>query len=84
MLATLEMVDAVVIFDEDTPFEIICEITPDLLVKGGDYTIATTVGAKETLESGGKVEIFPIVDGFSSTNIIKCIEEGKDNVHGSD
>jgi D-beta-D-heptose 7-phosphate kinase/D-beta-D-heptose 1-phosphate adenosyltransferase len=64
------MVDAVVIFEEDTPLELIKALMPDVLVKGGDYTIDQIVGAKEVTESGGRIIINPIVEGFSTTNII--------------
>jgi D-beta-D-heptose 7-phosphate kinase/D-beta-D-heptose 1-phosphate adenosyltransferase len=73
LLASLIMVDAVVIFDEDTPLELIKSIMPDVLVKGGDYTWDQIVGAKEVTENGGKVVINPIVEGFSTSNIIAQI-----------
>jgi D-glycero-beta-D-manno-heptose 1-phosphate adenylyltransferase len=70
MLASLLMVDAVVIFEEDTPLDLIELLKPDVLVKGGDYTIDQIVGAKEVIAGGGRVVINPIVPGFSSTGII--------------
>src|SRR5450631_3584737 len=70
MLASLLIVDAVVIFDEDTPLELIELVRPDVLVKGGDYTLEQIVGAKEVMAYGGRVVINPIVAGFSSTGII--------------
>jgi rfaE bifunctional protein nucleotidyltransferase chain/domain len=70
MLASLLIVDAVVIFEEDTPLDLIELLKPDVLVKGGDYTIDQIVGAKEVIASGGRVVINPIVPGFSSTGII--------------
>ncbi len=70
MLASLLMVDAVVIFEEDTPLELIELVKPDVLVKGGDYTIDQIVGASEVIASGGRVVINPIVPGFSTTGII--------------
>jgi rfaE bifunctional protein nucleotidyltransferase chain/domain len=70
MLASLIMVDAVVIFEEDTPFELISALLPDVLVKGGDYTLDQIVGAKEVMANGGRVIINPIIEGFSTTNII--------------
>jgi len=73
LLAALTIVDAVVIFDEDTPLELIKAVQPDVLVKGGDYTLDQIVGAKEVLASGGKVVINPIVQGFSTTGIIQKI-----------
>ena len=59
------MVDAVVIFNEETPIELIKIIQPNVLVKGGDYTLESIVGAKEVLDAGGRVEIVPIKEGFS-------------------
>jgi D-glycero-beta-D-manno-heptose 1-phosphate adenylyltransferase len=67
------MVDAVVIFEEDTPLEIITAIMPDTIVKGGDYTVEQIVGAKEVIANGGRVVINPIVPGFSTTGIIDKI-----------
>ena len=74
MLASLLIVDAVVIFEEDTPLELINIIKPDVLVKGGDYTIDQIVGAKEVIAAGGRVVINPIVPGFSTTGIIGKIQ----------
>jgi D-beta-D-heptose 7-phosphate kinase/D-beta-D-heptose 1-phosphate adenosyltransferase len=65
----------VVVFEEDTPLELIQTLLPDVLVKGGDYTIDTIVGAKEVIANGGKVIINPIVEGFSTTNIIEKIKK---------
>ena len=67
------MVDAVIIFEEDTPLELIKAVQPDVLVKGGDYTIDQIVGAKEVIANGGRVVINPIVQGFSTTGIIEKI-----------
>jgi D-beta-D-heptose 7-phosphate kinase/D-beta-D-heptose 1-phosphate adenosyltransferase len=74
VLANLVLVDAVIVFEEDTPLELISALLPDVLVKGGDYTIDTIVGAKEVIAHGGKVIINPIVAGFSTTNIIEKIK----------
>ena len=71
VLASLIMVDAVVIFDEDTPLELITSIMPDVLVKGGDYTVEQIAGAKEVIANGGRVVINPIKEGFSTTGIIE-------------
>lgn len=71
VMAALTMVDAVTIFSEPTPRELIMAIKPDVLVKGGDYKVEDIAGAKEVLESGGKVVINPIVEGFSTTSIIE-------------
>ena len=73
LLASLNMVDAVVIFEEDTPLQLIAAILPDVLVKGGDYTVNEIAGAKEVIANGGKVVINPILDGYSTTAIIKAI-----------
>jgi rfaE bifunctional protein nucleotidyltransferase chain/domain len=74
LLASLVIVDAVVIFDEDTPYELITAIQPDVLVKGGDYTIEKIVGSKEVIANGGRVVINPIIEGFSTTGIIAQIK----------
>lgn len=73
ILASLIMVDAVVIFDEDTPLELIKSIKPDVLIKGGDYTVDSIVGAKEVMAENGKVEIIPLEQGFSTSGIIDRI-----------
>lgn len=70
LMAAMVMVDAVVLFDEDTPLTLIQSILPDVIVKGGDYTIDQIVGAKEVIANGGRVVINPILDGYSSTNTI--------------
>ena len=70
LLASLLMVDAVVIFEEDTPLQLINAVKPDILVKGGDYTIEQIVGAKEVIANGGRVAINPIIEGYSTTSII--------------
>ncbi len=74
VLASLSFVDAVVIFEEDTPLELIKAIQPDVLVKGGDYTPEQIAGAKEVTEAGGRVVINPIVEGFSTTALIEKIK----------
>jgi D-glycero-beta-D-manno-heptose 1-phosphate adenylyltransferase len=70
VMASLIMVDAVIIFTEPTPRELIISVKPDILVKGGDYQVEDIAGAKEVIEWGGKVIINPIVEGFSTTSII--------------
>lgn len=74
LLASLLMVDAVVIFEEDTPLQLITALMPDVLVKGGDYTIEQIVGSKEVISNGGRVVINPIVAGFSTTGLIQQIK----------
>ena len=70
ILAALLMIDAVIIFEEDTPLELIKLIKPNVLVKGGDYTLDTIVGAKEVIANNGEVKIIPLEEGFSTTGII--------------
>jgi D-beta-D-heptose 7-phosphate kinase/D-beta-D-heptose 1-phosphate adenosyltransferase len=71
LVAALVMVDVVVIFDEETPLELIRKIKPSVLVKGGDYTISTIVGAEDVINNGGEVKIIPIEKGYSTTGIIE-------------
>jgi D-beta-D-heptose 7-phosphate kinase/D-beta-D-heptose 1-phosphate adenosyltransferase len=71
VMAALASVDAVVLFEEDTPLELIQALRPDVLVKGGDYTIETVIGHQEVISAGGRVEIVPTVEGFSTTNIVR-------------
>lgn len=73
VLASLLIVDAVIIFDEDTPYQLISAIKPDVLVKGGDYTIDRVVGSDVVLSYGGKVIITPFIQGFSTTGLIEKI-----------
>jgi rfaE bifunctional protein nucleotidyltransferase chain/domain len=70
VLAALEAVDAVVVFDQDTPLELIHHLRPDVLVKGGDYKEATIVGAREVVGWGGTVAVVPLTPGQSTTSII--------------
>lgn len=74
VLSALGVVDAVVIFSEPTPRDLIVALQPDVLVKGGDYKVEDIAGAKEVLERGGKVIINPIVQGFSTTSIIEKMQ----------
>lgn len=71
IIAAFEAVDCVVIFEQDTPFELIQALEPDVLVKGGDYTRETTVGADLVEARGGRVKHVPLVDGFSTTNLVE-------------
>ena len=74
VLSALKPVDFVIPFDEDTPLNLINLIMPDILVKGGDYTIDRIVGAQEVIAHGGKVEIIPFVPGKSTSSIIDVIK----------
>ena len=71
VLGALEMVDAVVVFAEDTPLELVRHLEPDVIVKGGDYSPDTVVGAKEVRARGGEVVIIPLTPGQSTTSIIE-------------
>ncbi len=75
LLAAMQFVDLVVIFEEDTPENLIRLVNPDVLVKGGDYQIKDIAGAQWVLDRGGKVELINYLDNNSSTNIIKKIKE---------
>jgi D-beta-D-heptose 7-phosphate kinase/D-beta-D-heptose 1-phosphate adenosyltransferase len=76
VMSALAAVDAVVLFDEDTPLELIRSLKPNVLVKGGDYSVETVVGHEDVIASGGRVEIVPTVEGFSTTNIVRKMAEG--------
>jgi D-beta-D-heptose 7-phosphate kinase/D-beta-D-heptose 1-phosphate adenosyltransferase len=73
VLAAFEMVDCVVVFDQDTPLELIERLRPDVLVKGGDYTEDTIVGASQVRSWGGSVVVIPLTPGQSTTNIIRTL-----------
>jgi rfaE bifunctional protein nucleotidyltransferase chain/domain len=75
LLASLFFVDGVVMFDEDTPLNLISYLLPDILVKGADYAVENIVGAKEVIANGGEVKTITFVEGYSSTSIIKKIKE---------
>ncbi|TAG99063.1 MAG: D-glycero-beta-D-manno-heptose 1-phosphate adenylyltransferase [Sphingobacteriales bacterium] len=75
MMASLELVDAVSVFDEPTPKELVAILQPDVIVKGGDYTPDQVVGASEVLARGGEVKIIPIVQGYSTTSFIETIRK---------
>ena len=75
VISELKSIDYVVIFEEDTPQEIISQIIPNILVKGGDYKKEDVVGKDIVESNGGEVVIIPFVDGKSTTNIINRINE---------
>jgi rfaE bifunctional protein nucleotidyltransferase chain/domain len=75
IVAALEMVDAVVLFDEDTPLELIRALRPDVLVKGGDYTADSIAGASDVQSWGGRVVIVPLTAGHSTTAMIQRLRE---------
>jgi len=73
ILAALFFVDAIVVFEEDTPLNLISTLLPDYLVKGADYSVENIVGAKEVIANGGEVKTINFVEGYSSTSIINKI-----------
>ena len=73
LLAAFSFVDAVVVFDEDTPFKLISTLIPDILVKGSDYSVENIVGADVVLKNGGKVETIDFLEGYSTSSIIDKI-----------
>ena len=75
LLAALACVDFVILFDEDTPAELIRRVQPDVLVKGGDYTLDNIVGADFVLQNGGTVTTIPFVDGYSTTLTLQKISQ---------
>ena len=77
VLAAVECVDLVVVFPEDTPLELVKALKPDVIVKGGDYTEATIVGANEVKSWGGRVVVVPLTPGQSTTAIIRKLGEAR-------
>lgn len=75
LIAALGFVTMVIIFGESTPLELIKELTPDVLVKGDDYTIETIVGAKEVIAAGGEVKTIALVPDYSTTQIIQKLKQ---------
>ncbi|MEO6759423.1 MAG: D-glycero-beta-D-manno-heptose 1-phosphate adenylyltransferase [Saprospiraceae bacterium] len=84
LLAALEVVDAVVVFEEDTPLHLIQRIQPDLLVKGGDWQPEQIVGSAEVLARGGEVRSLPFVAGYSTTNIEQKIRGDRAEVSSAE
>ena len=77
VLAALECVDLVVVFPEDTPLNLVKLLRPDVIVKGGDYSDETIVGANEVKGWGGRVVVVPLTPGHSTTNIIRKLSESR-------
>ena len=73
----MQFVDLITIFDEDTPLRLIKNTTPDILVKGNDYSINKIVGADIVINKGGKVETLPLVEGYSTTLLMNKIIKNK-------
>jgi D-beta-D-heptose 7-phosphate kinase/D-beta-D-heptose 1-phosphate adenosyltransferase len=76
ILAALESVDAVTLFSEDTPRELIAALLPDVLVKGGDYRLDEVVGREEVEEAGGEVRLIPFIPGRSTTDLLQKMRGG--------
>jgi rfaE bifunctional protein nucleotidyltransferase chain/domain len=74
-LAALECVDVVTLFEEDTPRELVAALLPDTLVKGADYSMDTVVGRAEVEAAGGRVVLVPLVEGYSTTDLLRRIRE---------
>ena len=74
VLDNLSMVDNVIIFEEETPYNLICQIKPDILIKGGDWKISDIVGGDVVLAYGGEVVALPYRDGYSTTGIIEKMQ----------
>ena len=79
VLASLECVDYVCVFDEDTPAALIDTLLPDVLVKGGDYALADVAGRDSVEAHGGRVQLIPFVDGYSTTNLVMQIQSTSDD-----
>ena len=78
VLAGLEAVDCVVLFEQDTPLDLVLALKPDVIVKGGDYEEATIVGASEIKSWGGEVAVIPLTPGQSTTSIIEKLSDRKE------
>jgi rfaE bifunctional protein nucleotidyltransferase chain/domain len=75
IIASLQFVDLVIVFNEQTPLELITQLMPNILVKGDDYSIETIVGAKEVMAAGGQVKTIPLVPSYSTTGIIQKLKQ---------
>ena len=75
LLSAIESVDSVIMFEEQTPENLIKDIVPDILVKGGDYNIEDIVGYQTVMQNGGQVKTLSFYDGYSSTNYINKIKK---------
>ena len=77
LLASLDFIDAVILFSEETPYNLIKTLQPDILAKGGDYSLKSVVGHEIVKENGGEVVLVPFIQGYSSTSIIEKIKKLK-------
>ncbi len=76
VLGAFAAVDLVILFEEDTPLNVVSALTPDVLIKGGDYTVETIVGAKEVLAAGGRVLVADLIPGHSTTRLVDAMVNG--------
>jgi len=76
ILAAMQFIDAVIFFDEETPIDLITWVKPDVLVKGGDYTVEGIIGHEIVIENGGSVQTIEFVEGYSSSKLIDKIIQG--------
>ena len=74
LLAGFECIDLVIVFEDETPLNLITHLKPQILVKGGDYTFETTVGAKEVKSYGGDIKFIPFLSGYSTSSIVTKIQ----------
>ena len=77
VLASLECVDAVCLFDDDTPRALVADLLPDVLVKGGDYQLPDVAGREEVEGAGGRVVLIPFLEGYSTTDLVHRIRREK-------
>lgn len=80
LLASIGFIDMVILFEEDTPIQLITRLRPDVLVKGGDWDIKDIVGAKEVLEAGGRVEVIRYLPNYSTSSIVERILRSAKNI----
>ncbi len=76
LMASLAVVDLVVLFEQDTPLELIKQLTPDILVKGGDWKVSQIIGNQWVVAHGGSVESLPFIEGYSTTRLVDKIGKG--------
>ena len=79
LLAALSCVDYVTVFSERTPLRVITAVKPDVLVKGADYSVSDVVGRNVVEKRGGRVELVPLLPGFSTTGLVESIQKNKNN-----
>ncbi|MBA9076023.1 MULTISPECIES: D-glycero-beta-D-manno-heptose 1-phosphate adenylyltransferase [Rufibacter] len=81
VMASFWFVDAIVLFDQETPYELIKAVQPDVLVKGDDYTVETIVGHEVVLANGGEVKTIPLVQGYSTSQVVAKVLADQHRLH---